>query len=40
MEQKEPSLLSPEGSFTFGGVGWGESEEEDVPQTEDDDDGS
>lgn len=30
MEQKEPSVLSPEGSFTFGGVGREENEGEDV----------
>lgn len=38
MEQKEPSVLSPEGSFTFGGEGRGENEGEDValPQMEDD----
>lgn len=38
MEQKEPSVFSPEGSFTFGRVGRGENEGEDValPQMEDD----
>lgn len=38
MEQKEPSVLSPEGSFTFGGVGRRENKGEDVavPQMEDD----
>lgn len=30
MEQKEPSVLSPEGSFTFGGVGGRENEGEDA----------
>lgn len=36
MEQKEPSVFSPEGSFTFGGVERGENEGEDVtlPQME------
>ncbi len=38
MEQKEPSVFFPEGSFAFGGEGRGENEGEDValPQMEDD----